>query len=85
MHIEHMMAIETTMNRKQIIDQVAGDAVHSYEMNCSWGETSREVRDRLAEEGLKVDGKLVGYVTNLAKLKWQAISMGVKREIEATR
>lgn len=51
-------------------------------MNCSWGETSRGIRERLAEEGLKVNGKLVGYVTNLAKLKWQAISMGVKREIE---
>lgn len=70
------------MSRKQIIDQVAGEAAHSYEMSCSWREASIYVRERLAEEGLKVNGKLVGYVVNLAKLKWQAIGMSVKREIE---
>jgi hypothetical protein len=69
------------MTREQTLNQVAAQAVTTYEFSCCWAETARRVAEDLREEGIQPTRATVLHVINLAKLKWQALSMRVKAEI----
>jgi len=66
--------------REEAIDSISMSVMDSYEMACEWPKYDSFV-DICDEHDLEPSKVLYGHCINLAKIKWQALTMGVKAEI----
>tara|TARA_R110002153_G_scaffold44087_1_gene124333 strand:+ start:1929 stop:2150 length:222 start_codon:yes stop_codon:yes gene_type:complete len=61
------------------VEEMAETALSSYEMAGSWGPATQAALEySLDEFGIKPSKSVVRLSVKLAKLKWHAISIGVK-------
>lgn len=71
-----------TMTRNEIIDELATAALDNFEFSCEWAKAADAAKEAAQDLGIRLERGLILHSVNVAKLRWNAIIIRTKNEID---